>query len=327
LRIVQFSLATALTIRLPKTIRNCGSNEGAVEMRALFLIFALGVFACLTSGPARAQTTPTLEQCDEAWREVHAENTLAAYQGFLQFFSNCPEAEQARRAIEAWNDGTEAPARSTTRGPEEVAPPANSAVAFPQFPWPPPRPSEQTSLPRTRLLAAMRPQPSLYDVGEHLAGGLDRAGYSERSFYGVPNGFALVARLERILENGRPAPGGFRYIPPGHEPFSLTAYLSGLFVAPVGYYRQIVFVVTDAPFVATGEELTQRQASELLREGANRLPSYFRNMPFGPDYEVSALIYEFEKTGTTGQMRLLPNGRLGARTHLSRSGLYPVLVP
>lgn len=182
-------------------------------------------------------------------------------------------------------------------------------------------------LPRERLLRALDSDPSLYELGEHLSRGLDGAGYVERSFYAVPNGFALVARLERILDDGQPAPNSFRYLPPGEEPFSLTAYLSGLFVAPVGRYRQIVFVVTDVSFAATGDELTQREATELLREGANRLPAYFRTVAFSEDYAVTALIYEFEKTGPVGQMRQLPAGRLGARTHLTRAGIYRRVVP
>lgn len=294
-------------------------------MRALYLIVLLGICGWPFSAPVRAQTAPSAEQCAEAWREVHEQNTFAAYEEYLLFFATCAEAEDARRAIADWQDED-----VDTRSASEQPPPPMTSTApadFPQFPWPPPSPSEQMDLPRARLLAALPSSPNLFDVGEHLTAGLDSTGYAEHSFYAVPNGFALVARLERILENGRPAPGGFRYLPPGHEPFSLTTYLSGLFVAPVGYYRQIVFVVTDVPFAATGQELTQREATELLREGANRLPAYFRNIPFGPDCEVTVLIYEFEKTGTTGQMRLLSSGRLGARTHLSRSGLYQVLVP
>jgi len=199
-------------------------------------------------------------------------------------------------------------------------------VRLPRFPWPPPEPSERTMLPRARLDQALGTEPSLYGVAEHLLAGLNRAGYSEHSFYAVPDGFALVARLERINDDGRPASEQFRYMPPGGEPFSLSVYVSSLFVAPIGRYRQIVFVVTGRPFVASGAPLTERSAGEILRRGANILPSSYRNIAFTPDHQVSALIYEFQKTGQQ-PLQQTPSGRLSALQHLRRAGIYVAVVP
>lgn len=209
-----------------------------------------------------------------------------------------------------------------------VAPssPANGATALPGFPWPPPRPTGQVRLPRDRLLTVLPASPSLYDVGQRLTSALDRAGYAEVSFYRAPKGFALVSRLERIEDDGRPAPGQFRYTPPGQEPFSLSNYIAGLFVAPVGFYRLIVFIVTEVAVVATGSSIDQSQARELLRDGADRLPGDYRDLPFGPNHELTALIYEFQKTGQETRLQLLNQGRLGARTHLERSGIYAALL-
>ena len=87
-----------------------------------FCISVFAVFcAALFSVPlAAAQVTPTPEQCAEAWRDVHEQNTLAAYQGFVQFFSTCPEVEDAQRAISLMVGDEE------TRGPgiDPPAPPA-----------------------------------------------------------------------------------------------------------------------------------------------------------------------------------------------------------
>lgn len=306
---------------------------GKKLMRTSFIVLVATIAVWLASSLSSSAQTATPEQCAEAWATTQQEDTLAAYQNFLSYFSNCPEAAAARERIETRppsgdRGGEQGPSQPSQPPPGPAPSPGYEAsVALPNFPWPPPRPTDQMLLPRNRLLIALEDNPSLYDLGDHLSRGLDRAGYVERSFYAVPHGFALVARLERILDNGQPAPNAYRYMPPGAEPFSLTAYLSGLFVAPVGRYRQIVFVVTDRAFAATGDELTQREAADLLREGANRLPSYFRTMPYSEDYDVTALIYEFEKTGTVGQMRQLESGRLGARTHLNRAGIYARVVP
>jgi hypothetical protein len=200
-------------------------------------------------------------------------------------------------------------------------------TGFPEFPWPAPRPSEAPlKLPHDRIVASLGADKSLYGVGQHLTAAINSAGYAEYTFYAVPDGFALVSRLERIEADGRPSPNGFRYIQPGQEPFSLTSYLSGLFVAPVGRYRQIVFVVTDVPVIATAPALTQGRAGQLLREGADRLPTNFRQMPFTADHDVTALIYEFQKTGQVGNMQQMEGGPLSARDHLTRSGLYAAIL-
>ncbi|MBL8550768.1 MAG: hypothetical protein JNJ73_12360 [Hyphomonadaceae bacterium] len=199
-------------------------------------------------------------------------------------------------------------------------------AAFPAFPWPPPAPSSRQLLPREIFIDARRRRPpTLMDVSERLTAALRRARYSEYSFYSVPSGFALVARLERFLDDGSRAPDNFRYLQPGDEPFSFTRYLTGLFVAPVGNYRQIAFIVTNAPFVASGKALSDVEAERILRSGANALPSTYRFIRFGPDYSVTALVYEFEKRPQEQALARPARGRLAAQVHLERSGIEPAL--
>jgi hypothetical protein len=174
--------------------------------------------------------------------------------------------------------------------------------------------------------ARRRRPPSLYDVGQRLTRALERARYYEYSFYSVPNGFALVARLERFLDDGSRAPDRFRYLQPGDEPFSFSRYLTGLFVAPVGNYRQIVFVTTNYPFVASGKPMTDDVAERILRSGANALPTSYRAIRFGTDYNVTALIYEFQKRPQEQALARPARGRLGADVHLQRSGIEPALA-
>ncbi len=61
-----------------------------------------------------------------------------------------------------------------------------------------------------------------------------------------------------------------------------------MFFAPEGYYRLIVFVVTDRPFTATGAPIEEAKALRLLREGANVLPPEFTKMKFGAGYSIDA---------------------------------------
>jgi hypothetical protein len=127
--------------------------------------------------------------------------------------------------------------------------------------------------------------------------------------------------------DGRPAPEKFRFLDPdAQEPFSLTAYISQLFFAPEGYYRQIVFVVTSDVVRLGGAHLTAKAAGALLAGGSDRLPGDYRKIAFTEDYQVSALIYEYRKGAETRDVRSLIPGRLGARTNLERAGIYPRLI-
>jgi len=168
---------------------------------------------------------------------------------------------------------------------------------------------------------------TLRGVADKIEAALKRAHY-EYSFYGVPNGFAVVARLERINDEGAAVAGDRRFLPPdAREAFDLTRYVSSLFFASPGYYRLIAIIVTDQPMVADGAPLDQSRAMRMPSAGATVLPRSFSEQSFGPDHRVYALIYEFRKDANAREPQVLVPGRLPARTHLSRSGVEPALGP
>jgi hypothetical protein len=206
--------------------------------------------------------------------------------------------------------------------PPPVALPAPDDFRLPEFPWPPPRPSAELTLLRTLFPSAKQ-----FEVGEQLTSALVQAGYSEYSFYSAPGGFALVSRLERVREDGTAAPQELRFLQPGaEEPFSLTAYISRLFFAPTGYYRLIVFVVTDQPFTTDASKtIVAEEATRLLRSGANRLPDAYRSRDFSPSHAITALIYEFRKDPGDRDVRTLDPGRFDGREHLQRAGILSAL--
>ncbi len=194
--------------------------------------------------------------------------------------------------------------------------------AMPEFPWPPPRASASVLLPRASLMETASQEVSLGAIGRKLSQALTEAGYAEQSVYRAPGGFALVARLERIKPDGAPEAERVRFNPPDMaQPFSLATYVQQLFFAPEGFYRQIVFVVNDQAFVASGRELTASQAQTLLADGANRLPPAFDKMAFSPAHEVTALIYEYRKGPADREVETLVPGRLSALQHLEGAGI------
>lgn len=218
--------------------------------------------------------------------------------------------------------------RPSTTPPPHASPPRPTVVApdeLPAFPWPPPSPSSRQEIDR-QLVAPAGSEPTLRLVADRLEAALKRAQY-EYSFYGVPGGgFALVARLERIDDDGAAIAGDRRFLPPdAKEPFDLARYVSALFFAPAGYYRMIALIVTDQPIVAGSTALDPAAARRLPAGGATALPRSFSDRLFGPDHRAFALIYEFRKEADSRDAQALVPGRLPARTHLSRSGLEPAL--
>ena len=98
---------------------------------------------------------------------------------------------------------------------------------FPQFPWPPPKPSALYVIPRGLLVdKEFGGTPNLADIQGKLTDALDGAAYYERSYYSVPGGFAMVTRMERIRQDGT-ADLARRWMDvKAEENFSLLAYIS-----------------------------------------------------------------------------------------------------
>ena len=158
---------------------------------------------------------------------------------------------------------------TSTRGSD--APKSESGI--PKFPWPPPRYSAFATIPRPLMAPAA--QTTLQSVSTRLERALDAAGYSERSFYWIPGGFALVSRIEQIRADASPMGAPERWSVTMHRPVrqGLAAIIKALFDAPPGHYRVIVFVVTDQPFAATNQKPSSQEAADWLSAGVLRLPS------------------------------------------------------
>lgn len=204
--------------------------------------------------------------------------------------------------------------------PAMPAPPSPHRPSPPDFPWPPPTPSALQPLPSPLGQLGFL---TLGQVADWITQSLDQRSYFDRSYHAVPNGFALVTRLERINDDGTPFAGTDRWPTDlTAEGFSLARYLQALFAAPEGRYRVLVFVVTPELVTPSGEQPTERYMLGLLSGGADRLPVSVRDAPLTPDHTCVALIYEFERRGLQGQPALLVPGYLTGRDHLVAAGLW-----
>lgn len=209
-------------------------------------------------------------------------------------------------------------------GGGQKAKPPDAAV--PQFPWPPPAASARETVPGS-LLAAGRSLDRLGGVDTILGAALERTGYAEKSYWAVPRGFALATRLEQIDANGRPKPPPARWsaeTPRLAGEFSLSAYLRALFTADPGYYRIVVFIVTDALFSESDRSVSSEEARSWVAKGLNALPESIASQPYGPSVVCTAMIYEFERRAGSEAQPLVPSP-VDAHAHLVESGLWGAL--
>lgn len=218
-----------------------------------------------------------------------------------------------------------APAPSRAGQPAVVsAAAAPAASALPEFQWPPPAASAWVVIPDDLIARRAQPRPSFGDVRDRLGRALDAAGYSQRTFFSVPNGFAIVTQLERIGDDGTPTSARRWFTAGSTEIFSLEEYLKRLLFAEAGRYRLVVLVVTDVSISATGPYITAGQAAEMADNGVMDLPPSVAAREFSADHRSTALIYEFRKR-RTGEPEFVKRSPLPGRDHLIKARIWAAI--
>lgn len=208
--------------------------------------------------------------------------------------------------------------------PSSPAERPSAPAELPSFPWPPPSPSTMMNLDDSALRVS-GDGTTLGQMDERLGQALRATGYVEKSYFAVPDGFALVTRLEQIDPDGTPLDPPDRWSAeagPVRE-FNLRSILRALFTANPGYFRILVFVATPQPFSQSDEEVRREEAVGWLRDGMNRLPIAVARQRYTEAFQTTVLVYEFEQP-ESGDPQLVA-GRLTARTHLQRSGLLTAI--
>jgi len=197
--------------------------------------------------------------------------------------------------------------------------------AMPQFPWPPPPATASLRLPDK--LVAIPGHDSLGAVFDRLSDALGRVSLGWWSVYAIgSDGFAIVTKLEAIDPDGSPKPGTERWSGPNDQvPPRISGigdYLRALFSARPGFYRIIVFAVTDRPSQSAGAAINADSARSLLMGGSDQLPTSLRQVPLGMDGRCLALIYEFERPTESDSARFVTSAPIGALQHLTLAGLW-----
>jgi len=198
---------------------------------------------------------------------------------------------------------------------------------IPTFPWPPPEASASSKIPSEFLLAPTVPT-SLSEVARNLEYALDLTGYTERSYYAVPDGFALATRLEQMNPDGTSKQPPDRWAIDVSPPkvFSLASYLKAIFTAQEGHFRIITFIVTSSPFTQSSQtDISREDAIEWLTTGVQVLPQTIGKFPFTEHHYCVALIYEFEQATRNHEPYFKRLSTLPGIEHLKQTQLWEIL--
>lgn len=192
-----------------------------------------------------------------------------------------------------------------------------------KFPWPPPPPSSAVEIPADSFHGAT----NLGAVSAKLQAALNAAGYVDGGrYYSIPRGFAIATQIEHVNPDGSPMPAAERWQPKPLPPdFTFANLLKVLFDAKPGFYRIIVFAVTDVPVAPGGSPPTQEVAGEWLHHGMLSLPSRTALMPYTKGYACAALIYEFERRGYNDATHPVTSGTPPAKTQLVQANIWSAL--
>ena len=195
---------------------------------------------------------------------------------------------------------------------------------MPEFPIPYPIPSTVDEIQLDKGILGE----TLGDVNNLLSNALDKCEYHRKSYFYISEGFALVTQLERIKEDGTSMPKEQRWVDEGNRIpiFSLSDYIRRLFLAEPGYYRTIVFLVSNQPLSASKTTVSKDDVYRWLDEGASRLTKDISEKEIAEDYSILALIYEFRKSEGQHLAELLVPSKLQGRTHLVKSKILNHLL-
>jgi len=164
-------------------------------------------------------------------------------------------------------------------------------------------------------------------VNAKLKAALIKAGYVDGGrYYSIPRGFAIATQIEHINRDGSPMAGEERWQPNPLPPdLTLANLLKVLFDAKPGFYRIIVFAITDVPISPEGTPPNQEVAGEWLHHGMLSLPSTIAEISYTRATACTALIYEFERRGYNDATHPLMSGAPSAKTQLVQANIWSAL--
>ncbi|MBC7774240.1 MAG: hypothetical protein H7246_02280 [Phycisphaerae bacterium] len=189
---------------------------------------------------------------------------------------------------------------------------------MPRFPWPPPH----CFLRKTLVNNLATKANFFWQVDLRLQYSLDLKGYSQRSYFQVPGGFAIVTQLEQFDEKGS-IREHCRWVDyPVRDFASVWDYITALVMDKPGHFRVFVFVVTNQPYEQAKRKASKEEATNWRFQGISGLTSGMSKSEVTDEHHLDVLIYEFEAPQSTKACTPKCPCLLDSKTHLTKSGLF-----
>jgi hypothetical protein len=187
------------------------------------------------------------------------------------------------------------------------------------FPFPPPEGYTQRVLDKSMFANCK----TLEDADQIILNAIDHCRYDDHSYYAIPDGFALVTKVEEMNQDGSSVLGNDRFRV--NRGLSMTIF--DWFAPRRGYFRVFAFLVTDSSFKATKKPVSVDEAEGWVTQGVNVLPDEIGGEAFSDDYRCTVIVYEFNAPDANVQLQLINPPRLTANTHLDKSNISRFLIP
>ncbi len=148
----------------------------------------------------------------------------------------------------------------------------------------------------------------------------------------LDSSIVAITRMEQISESGDALVGDNRWSldPPRRRISTFYDYINALLAkAPRARYRTFVLAITSKHGIYQTDRTSYTPLIlEKLFVGGKRMPptSAFRFFPYeSVSFHCLALVYEFEKANTHGDVLFVKNSGLDGRQHLIRAGIWQAL--
>lgn len=199
-----------------------------------------------------------------------------------------------------------------------------------KFPIPAPSPSCLGLLDMSLILD----QSTYADVDILLRQKLTGAGYYENQYFELPDGFAIITKLENIDVNKRPLKENHRWALGANEIgssmvkneiSSFEEYKNALIMPNSGYCRFFVFYFSATPFSSVQNNFipitTENFNDKFSFAGMNRLPVELGLRRVKNEHRIFVLVYEFIKKENQTP-KFIKSSNYSANAHLNKSNLF-----
>jgi hypothetical protein len=196
-------------------------------------------------------------------------------------------------------------------------------LTLPSFPWPPPKPSAKVT--SDSLRSAFEDCDNLEDVNNILVSALHKQGYTDKSYFGIGendnnHGFVIATRLEQINEDATSKEDPNRWNPDLIKDIKLSFnnIIKSLFFTNEGYFRVIVFVITDLDIDKSEISVNREEALSWVKGGKDKLPKEVAQKA-KQGFEITALIYEYKLQENRVEAKLVEQSLKTGVIHLTKS--------